>query len=246
MMVNILILLVICSSYVVVYSDLITMEIFKDEKRCVGQNLDEEDEATFTLSIAEDQDHTKHPNEGVVSLDTVRASVIDPDGTVLRGGIIKQDKIIDFYMKIEKRGVYNMCFEVERATENDAVHVSFVVAYKNRGAGSGRFKSRKIPKDNNNKNNIKATEENELELELKDEYEFSALEEMLQDAQESLLQISNEIDFARRQENKLLVASASMESRLQWFGWLSMVILMFTSLWQIVYLRHFFASKKLL
>ena len=156
--------------------------------------------------------------------------------------MIKQDKVIDFYMKIEKRGVYNMCFEVERATENDAVHVSFVVAYKNRGAGSGRFKLRKSSE--NNKNKILGEEENELEL--KDEYEFSALEEMLQDAQDSLSQISKEIDFARRKENDLLQASISMEHGLQWFSWLSIVILVFTSLWQIVYLRHFFASKKLL
>jgi hypothetical protein len=32
----------------------------------------------------------------------------------------------------------------------------------------------------------------------------------------------------------------------QWFSFLSIIILLATSLWQIIYLRTFFASKKLL
>lgn len=72
------------------------------------------------------------------------------------------------------------------------------------------------------------------------------LEEMLQDAESTLSHLSKEIDFARRQESELLRAGDVTAQRITWFGWLSMAILVTTSLWQIAYLRHFFTSKKLL
>lgn len=104
----------VISSICIVYStigDTIIIDVHKGGKRCVGQNLDEEDEATFTLAISEEQNHNQHPKEAIVTSDAVYATVVDPDGTVLRGSTIKREKMIDFYMKINKRGVYEMCFE---------------------------------------------------------------------------------------------------------------------------------------
>jgi len=87
------------------------------------------------------------------------------------------------------------------------------------------------------------------------------------------VEVSKEIDFAKRQEallrltggswthiyirirfyyidllftRLLTVSSESTNSRIQWFSILSILILLTASLWQILYLRHFFASKKLL
>jgi len=58
--------------------------------------------------------------------------------------------------------------------------------------------------------------------------------------------ISREIDHARRQEIAMKEAGEFTTWSVQWFSILSIVILLATSLWQIIYLRTFFASKKLL
>jgi len=157
---------------------------------------------------------------------------------ILRAIITHISHHLLYYITIYTNSLlYNLLYiyinTVEHAVEDDTVRVSFVVAYKNRRAGSGRF-------------HLGGGGSGNSELKKTDKYEYSALEEMLQDAQESLSQISKEIDFARRQETLLLEAGNSMESRIQVFGWLSMIILLTTSLWQLVYLRHFFTSKKLL
>jgi hypothetical protein len=44
----------------------------------------------------------------------------------------------------------------------------------------------------------------------------------------------------------LLLRAESTTWSVQWFSFLSIIILLATSLWQIIYLRTFFASKKLL
>ena len=116
-----------------------SMEISQGVERCVGQNLDEEDEATFTLATSEEQPHHKVlPKRSM--LDEVVARVKDPDGKVVQEKTISTDKVIDFYMRINKRGVYEMCFLATRVSEGNVVRVSFAVAYKNRQAGSGRLK----------------------------------------------------------------------------------------------------------
>jgi hypothetical protein len=81
---------------------------------------------------------------------------------------------------------------------------------------------------------------------------------------EVLLQdIIKEIDFAKRQEEQLkdaiglllllllLLTSArflteTTNSRIEWFSYFSMVILISTAFFQLIYLRNFFTSKKLL
>jgi hypothetical protein len=133
-----------------------------------------------------------------------------------------------------------------------------------------------------------------------DKENIPTLEAQLKAAEETLSDVSTEIEFARTQELLLREASGMEEdipyalnyavhflllprlhssslhnssllsgyvivfphfllvcksclspiettaSRIQWFGILSIAVLLITSLWQIVYLRHFFASKKLL
>jgi len=76
--------------------------------------------------------------------------------------------------------------------------------------------------------------------------QLPSLQLQLKSAEDSLMEVSREIDFARRQEALLREAGERTASRIQWFGILSISILLITSLWQLVYLRHFFSSKKLI
>jgi hypothetical protein len=209
----------------------LVMIVNKGSTRCVGQNLDEEDEATFTLK-------TPQIGEGESSGDTsntkpvIFAQVKDPDGLVVEAKKLSDDQVIDFYMKVNKRGVFDMCFENIGASGHPT-RVAFSVAYKNRRSGSGRlrFKADGGAGDPSKK----VTRE-----------EIPVLEEMLEDAEGTLSHLSKEIDFARRQETELLRAGDFASSRIEWFGLLSMAILVGTSLWQMIYLRHFFQSKKLI
>jgi hypothetical protein len=99
--------------------------------------------------------------------------------------------------------------------------------------------------------------------------DLSALEIQLKSAEDLLNEISKEIDFSRRQEMILVEANGkpdtsqtqsldlsltpcftlfieAMTTRIHRFGYLSIGILAFSSLWQLIYLRRFFISKKLL
>lgn len=69
---------------------------------------------------------------------------------------------------------------------------------------------------------------------------------MLALAEEAITDISNEIDYAKRQEIELRSDSERSSDRIQWFGILSIFVLLTISCWQVLYLRHFFTTKKLL
>jgi emp24/gp25L/p24 family/GOLD len=76
--------------------------------------------------------------------------------------------------------------------------------------------------------------------------DIPTLESQLLAAEEILSDISNEIEFARKQEIVLKEAADVTASRIEWFSIFSIVILFVTSVWQILYLRYFFSSKKLI
>ena len=81
----------------------------------------------------------------------------------------------------------------------DAVYrMSFNVDYKNRGVDP----SKKIAKN-----------------------DIPSLESALKAAEDSLSEIAKEIDFARRQEVLLRIAGEATSSRIEWFGFLSIIIL---------------------
>ena len=65
-------------------------------------------------------------------------------------------------------------------------------------------------------------------------------------AEDSLNEIGKELDFARRQEALLRTTGETTSSRIEWLGFLSIIVLTVVSFWQVLYLRYFFASKKLL
>ncbi len=98
------------------------------------------------------------------------------------------------------------------------------------------------------------------------------LEHKLEQMSERLKEISKEIEHARKQEIAMKqssgeyvhsqsihiacppddqslsakLTSESTSSSVQWFSILSIIILVSTSVWQIIYLRSFFTAKKLL
>lgn len=189
------------------------MEIKEGHQRCIGQELDQEDLAFFSMKASGNSvEDTKA---------IVHSTIMDPDGKQLSltslevGGATNNMKL-----NIDNRGVHQLCFTLYKTKSGKSTaRVAFNVDYKNRGSDP----SKKVGKD-----------------------ELPTLENHLKAAEDSLNDISKEIDFARRQEVLLRQAGEKTSSRIQWFGFLSIIVLLLVSLWQIVYLRHFFASKKLL
>ena len=76
--------------------------------------------------------------------------------------------------------------------------------------------------------------------------EIPILEKQLILIQDKINEISDEIEHNRKQEATLKEAGETIAERIQWFSVLSIVVLLATSVWQIIYLRNFFSSKKLL
>lgn len=120
------------------------------------------------------------------------------------------------------------------------VRVFIHVDYKPRFM-DGEDKSRKVAKD-----------------------EIPSLESQLQGVGQQIKAISRAIDHARHQEVYLKEIGGTVKhlflknfhycshcadqtsSLIRWFSILSIVILLSASVWQLIYLRSFFASKKLL
>jgi len=76
--------------------------------------------------------------------------------------------------------------------------------------------------------------------------DMSALDKQVFMMGERIREISKEIEHARKQETRMKEAGESTSASVQWFGILSIVVLISTAVWQIIYLRTFFAAKKLL
>jgi hypothetical protein len=85
------------------------------------------------------------------------------------------------------------------------------------------------------------TSSNKIEKE-----EVPVAEAKLQLAEDTLHVIQKEIEYAKVQEMALKDSSEAVSDRIQYFSMLSMAVLVVTSLWQLIYLRSFFTSKKLL
>jgi hypothetical protein len=84
------------------------VEVKPDQKRCIGQELDEEDYAVFSMSAVHAKRDTSHTKQSLI------ATVEDPSGSVLivakikLGGNTREEQI-----SISERGVYNLCFELK-------------------------------------------------------------------------------------------------------------------------------------
>jgi hypothetical protein len=91
------------------------------------------------------------------------------------------------------------------------------------------------------------------------------LQQDLQFIERQIKEITIEVEHAKRQEAYLNQANGKLfscmfhgthsmlifcieltQSRLEWFSYLSMAVLLGTAIWQIWYLRSFFSAKKLL
>lgn len=151
----------------------------------------------------------------------VYITVVDPDGNqVIEQKLSIGSKLRETQHKIKLGGLYEMCFELKEG--KTPVRVFFHVDYKPLSA-DGKDNSRKVGKD-----------------------DMSNLDLQLQSVDTRLKEISLEIEHARIQENLLKAAVESTAESVWWFSILSIVILLSASIWQIIYLRSFFVSKKLL
>ena len=72
------------------------------------------------------------------------------------------------------------------------------------------------------------------------------MEKQLDDSDHMLRDIAAEMDAALNREERLREGAESGRDRVELFGVVSMGVLFVTALWQVVYLRSFFRSKKLL
>jgi len=194
------------------------MDVYPGEMRCVGQELDEEDVALFALSAT-----STHAVKAQEVKQVLTASLTDPEG----GSILSNEKVVigarprELRESIDLRGVYKLCFELQGG--KTPVRVFFHVDFKSKNAPGSLEAVGKVGKE-----------------------DLPTLESQLKAAEMSLSDISREIEFAKREEVLLKEAGDTTVSRIQWFGILSIAILLATTLWQLIYLRSFFASKKLL
>mmetsp|Transcript_23255 Transcript_23255/g.25497 ORF Transcript_23255/g.25497 Transcript_23255/m.25497 type:complete len:209 (-) Transcript_23255:157-783(-) len=154
-------------------------------------------------------------------LQRVMGKISDPDEEDLFYDKVPiTGKIKEFEHLVEQRGVYEMCFELQDG--RTPVRVFFHVDYKPVTA-DGKDLSHVVSKD-----------------------EVPSLLTDLQSIDMKIREISSEIEHAKRQEAFLNKANETTSSRLEWFSMLSIIVLLGTSVWQILYLRSFFTSKKLL
>lgn len=195
----------------------IQLDLEPGEMKCVGQELDQEDSAVFVFG------GNTITKKKVVTSQKLTVVVNDGDEKeILNERILIGNRPKEFHIDIETRGVHEMCFELEGG--NTPIRAFFHVDFKSKSAEA-----------------IEIAKKNAL-----GKHDIPQLELQLISAESLLTEISKEIDFARRQENILKEAGDAMTSRIQRFGTLSICILLLTSLWQLIYLRRFFSSKKLL
>lgn len=201
-------------------TNMMKIDVNPDEERCLGQQLDEEDAALFSYSAANPHDSTMKMKP------LLYVSIKDPDDEVLLSrelvilGARTKDHKID---KIKVRGVHNLCFTVENSEK--PVTVSFLIDFMGQEHAAellGSTASRVAKGD------------------------ISMLEANLKQAEETLESISDEIEFAKKQEQALKEAGDLANTRIEIFSYFSMAVLLVTSVYQLLYLRSFFRSKKLL
>lgn len=75
---------------------------------------------------------------------------------------------------------------------------------------------------------------------------FGPVAKQLGDSDHMLRDIASEMDAALNREERLRAGAESGRDRVELFGVVSMGVLLVTGVWQIIYLRSFFKSKKLM
>lgn len=94
-----------------VHPALLQMELTLGEERCVGHELDEDDEATFKVAATSESTEVEKQN--------VIVTITDPDdGRVLYEKLpVGGKKITSRPLEVKSRGVYEMCFSTTGLTD---------------------------------------------------------------------------------------------------------------------------------
>ena len=98
---------------------LLQMELTLGEERCVGHELDEDDEATFKIAATSKSTEVEKQN--------VIVTITDPDdGRVLYEKVpVGSKKITSRPLEVKSRGVYEMCFSTSGLTDGTYVYDRF-------------------------------------------------------------------------------------------------------------------------
>jgi len=140
-------LLLVLQNVRIVSSNHLAMEIQPESTRCVGQELDQEDAATFTV-VANHKEKEKGKKKYVNPFDReqIHVTVSDPNEKAL----VDEDVGIgaparDIRMNVETNGVHNICFE--RGAGDKPMRVIFNIESKTRTNRNGADPSKKIGKE---------------------------------------------------------------------------------------------------
>lgn len=127
-------------------SNHLAMEIKPGSTRCVGQELDQEDAATFTVvaTLKEKEKNKKYVNP--FDREQIHVTVSDPNEKAL----VDEDIGVgaparDIRMNVETNGVHNICFE--RGSGDKPMRVVFNIESKTRTNRNGADPSKKIGKE---------------------------------------------------------------------------------------------------
>jgi hypothetical protein len=207
--------------------------------------LDEEDMAMFKFGAYYHRDTTAQQIELHKDKHIISAYIKDPNN----GYLLNKEKLqinglrptIHEMKNIINRGVYNICFELIGGDISVRCHFHIEFQAKSKSKSKSHNSANLSGSNNNNNNSL-----NDIPNYKMEKTEVPAVEAKLSMAEENLAAIEKEIEYAKQQEILLRSSSEAMTDKIQWFGLLSMGVLVVTSVWQLLYLRSFFTSKKVL
>jgi hypothetical protein len=88
--------------------------------------------------------------------------------------------------------------------------------------------------------------EEEKKPTFKKDQHLTPLEESLEKSIQAARSVMREMDYMEKREKRLRVTSESINSRVQWFSYLSVAILVVVTYVQVTYLKRYFHKKKLM
>ncbi|KAG5188432.1 emp24/gp25L/p24 family/GOLD-domain-containing protein [Tribonema minus] len=146
----------------------------------------------------------------------VYVMVTDPSGKSIFKQMLRGEQDVEFQYTSEGPGLYHICFS------SSAHSIQRVDLSVGRHYDSESF--------------VKSIKEEALQ----------PLELLLSRAEDAARAINAEMDLSIQRESELKYTSVNMEWRINAFALFSIVVLLGLSAWQIVFLKKFFRSKKLL
>ena len=202
-------------------TDALLLDVAGSSKRCIGENFAESGLGKWSFQV---QDASKVPTKE----SKVRVTVKDPTKKLLYSAALTyEEAFFPFTAKVP--GLHKACLQ-NHATKSQRVQLKVTQGFSVKEYGS-----------------------------LVDEH-YGPISKQLDDAKVIIADIADEMDASLQREQDerqeamvrpfsfFFTSSSSQETeaRIANMGYVSMAVLIGLALWQIIYLRSFFRSKKLL